>query len=96
MLNGPHSNDLYRSSLNLNIDWMKDKLLGLRATLQEASQHLSSHGGGGGGSGSRQRACDPYVTLRLVPETRFSLAPKFKTKAQRRTLFPLFDEKFDL
>ncbi len=39
--------------------------------------------------------CDPYVVLRLVPETKFPVWPRFRTRSQRRTLFPLFDETFD-
>ena len=61
-----------------------------------------------------QNQADPYVCLRLVPNSRFlnwkqlpagnwdlfvvrfSDTPKHRTQTQRRTLFPLFDETFDL
>lgn len=40
--------------------------------------------------------CDPYVSLRIVPVSSFADYRKYKTKVQRRTLFPLFDETFDM
>lgn len=39
--------------------------------------------------------CDPYVTLRLLPEDLFGKEVK-KTETIKSTLFPLFDEQFDL
>ena len=39
--------------------------------------------------------CDPYVTLRLLPEDFFGKEVK-KTETIKNTLFPLFDEQFDL
>lgn len=39
--------------------------------------------------------CDPYVTLRLLPEDLFDKEVK-KTETIKSTLFPLFDEQFDL
>ncbi len=54
---------------------------------QDAGLHLHSQASAG--------QCDPYVVLRLVPETKFPIWPRFRTRAQRRTLFPLFDETFD-
>ncbi len=79
------SANLYRSSLNL--DWVKSKFALLRCSLHEASLHLQAHG---------PTSADPYVVLRLVPQTKFPGWPKFRTRVQRRTLFPLFDETFDL
>lgn len=38
---------------------------------------------------------DPYVTLRLLPEDLFGKEVK-KTETIKSTLFPLFDEQFDL
>ena len=34
--------------------------------------------------------------FRLVPDSRFNDCPKLRTRTIRGTLFPLFDEKFDL
>ena len=78
--------NLYRSSRNL--EWVKSKFQSLKSNLHEASIHFhqSTHAG----------QVDPYVTLRVVPEAAFPHCPKFRTRAQRRTLFPLFDETFDL
>ncbi|TRY76437.1 hypothetical protein TCAL_00056 [Tigriopus californicus] len=80
-----HNSNLYRSSMNL--EWVKSKFKSIRANLHEASIqfHAQTHAG----------QCDPYVSVKIVPEGKFSFAPKFKTKVQRRTLFPLFDETFD-
>ena len=39
--------------------------------------------------------CDPYVTLRLLPEEFFGKEGR-KTEIIKNTLFPLFDEQFDL
>lgn len=77
---------LQGSSLSLN--WMKGKLRLLRSVAQEAGLHLHSQASAGQAS--------PYVSLRLVPEAKFPVWPRFRTRAQRRTLFPLFDETFDL
>lgn len=43
-----------------------------------------------------QGQSDPYISLRIVPSSKFSDTPKHRTRTQRRTLFPLFDETFDL
>ena len=43
-----------------------------------------------------QGQADPYICLRLVPASKFNDTPKHRTQTQRRTLFPLFDETFDL
>lgn len=40
--------------------------------------------------------CDAFVRIHLVPEEKFGNVTKIKTKAQDKTLFPLFDEKFSM
>ena len=35
-------------------------------------------------------------SFRLIPETKFTDIPRFRTRTMRATLFPLFSEKFDL
>ena len=82
-----------QSSMNLsrsqrNLLWLKSKFKSLRSNLQEASVQLHNN--------SNDGLCDPYVTLRLVPGQKFNECPKHKSRCQRRTLFPLFDETFDL
>ena len=84
-----HNNNrvgLHRSSRNL--DWVKSKWMSIKSNLHEASIQLHTASSAG--------QCDPYVSVRLVPQQRFPFSPKFKTRPQRRTLFPLFDETFDL
>lgn len=39
--------------------------------------------------------CDPYVTAELLPEEFFGNEVK-KTEIIKNTLYPLFDEQFDL
>ncbi|GLH12147.1 Protein unc-13 homolog 4B, partial [Gryllus bimaculatus] len=39
-------------------------------------------------------SCDPYVEIALLPAEKFIGVPKQKTKTQKKTLFPLFDESF--
>ena len=39
--------------------------------------------------------CDPYVTVELLPEEFFGNEVK-KTEIIKNTLYPLFDEQFDL
>lgn len=41
-------------------------------------------------------SCDPFVRINLVPEDKFINIQRPKTNAQTKTLFPLFDEKFQL
>lgn len=42
-------------------------------------------------------SCDPFVRIHLIPEEKFgNVTTKIKTKAQDKTLFPLFDEKFSM
>jgi len=41
-------------------------------------------------------SCDPYVKIHLIPEEKFANIVKPRTKIQKRTLFPLFDEVFTL
>ena len=77
---------MYRSSRN--IEWMKSKFKVIKANLAEASAQLHAQ--------THQGQCDPFVSLRLVPEPKFAFTPRFKSRAQRRTLFPLIDETFDL
>ena len=72
-----------------NLQWVKSKWKSLRTNLHEASIQFHTttlHAG----------QCDPYISLRLVPTCNFPHCPKQKTKTKRRTLFPLFDETFDL
>ncbi|XP_067135056.1 BAI1-associated protein 3-like isoform X2 [Centruroides vittatus] len=38
---------------------------------------------------------DPFVIIELVPKHFFHDCPKQKTKVQKKTLFPLFDESFE-
>ena len=81
------SNLMLRSQRNLQ--WVKSKWKSLRTNLHEASIQFHTttlHAG----------QCDPYISLRLVPTSNFPHCPKQKTKTKRRTLFPLFDETFDL
>lgn len=40
--------------------------------------------------------CDPYVKVHLLPEEKFALIPKPRTKTHKKTSFPLFDEIFTL
>lgn len=81
------SSNLTRSQRNLQ--WVKSKWKSLRSNLHEASIQFHTttlHAG----------QCDPYISLKLIPSARFPNCPKQKTKTVRRTLFPLFDETFDL
>ena len=77
-----------------------------------ASKWLSLFQGISIHTANTQNQADPYICLRLVPNSRFwkqlsasnwdlfvvrfSDTPKHRTQTQRRTLFPLFDETFDL
>ena len=84
---------LLQSTTNLsrsqrNLQWVKSKFKSLRSNLHEASVQLHNS--------SNDGLCDPYVHLRLVPAQKFMECPKHRTRTQRRTLFPLFDETFDL
>ena len=71
------------------MDFMADKYFSLRLSLTEARQlahHTANHG-----------MCSPYVTVKLVPGTdRQPQFSKVSTKCQPRTLFPLFDETFEM
>ncbi|XP_043464815.1 protein unc-13 homolog 4B isoform X5 [Leptopilina heterotoma] len=40
--------------------------------------------------------CDPYVKLRLLPEEKFNEIKMPKTRIHKETLFPLFDEHFNI
>uniref|UniRef100_A0A182J7R8 Munc13-4 n=1 Tax=Anopheles atroparvus TaxID=41427 RepID=A0A182J7R8_ANOAO len=41
-------------------------------------------------------SCDPFVRIHFLPEERFVGVAKPKTQCQSKTLFPLFDEKFEI
>ena len=71
-----------------NLQWVKSKFKSLRSNLQEASVQIHNNANDG--------LADPYVHLKLVPSQKFMDCPKHRTRIQRRTLFPLFDETFDL
>ncbi|XP_040580539.1 protein unc-13 homolog 4B [Lepeophtheirus salmonis] len=76
---------LSRSQRNLH--WVKSKFKSLKDNIHEKGVQMhSSHNDG---------LCDPYVCIRLIPGNKFVGCPKLKTKVQRQTLFPLFDETFD-
>ena len=68
---------------------IRDKCHSLRLTVTEARQlvhRTASHG-----------MCSPYVTVKLVPgSSGASHSSKVATRCQARTLFPLFDETFDM
>jgi len=81
-----------KSNINMtrsqkNLDWVKSKFASLKANIH--TQGISIH------TANTQNQADPYICLRLVPNSRFSDTPKHRTQTQRRTLFPLFDETFD-
>jgi len=81
-----------KSNLNMsrsqkNLDWVKSKFASLKANINEAQVSLHT--------ANTQGQSDPYISLRLVPGLKFSDCPKHRTRTQRRTLFPLFDETFD-
>lgn len=40
--------------------------------------------------------CDPYVKVRLLPQEKFADVKASKTHVQKETLFPLFDETFNI
>lgn len=40
--------------------------------------------------------CDSYVKIRLLPEEKFTEVKPPKTRVQKETLFPLFDETFNI
>lgn len=81
-----------KSNINMtrsqkNLDWVKSKFASLKANIH--TQGITIH------TANTQGQADPYICLRLVPNSRFSDTPKHRTQTQRRTLFPLFDETFD-
>eukprot|EP00095_Tigriopus_kingsejongensis_P000958 maker-scaffold83_size396513-snap-gene-0.15 protein:Tk00958 transcript:maker-scaffold83_size396513-snap-gene-0.15-mRNA-1 annotation:"conserved hypothetical protein" len=75
---------------DVRFDYLKTKLDSVRLSVQGA--HVMMHKNFGS-----SRQCNPYVTIKLVP-TRAQQSERLKarTKVQERTLFPLFDETFDL
>lgn len=40
--------------------------------------------------------CDPYVKIKLLPEEKFAEIKAPKTHVQKETVFPLFDETFNM
>lgn len=40
--------------------------------------------------------CDSYVKIRLLPEEKFTEIKPPKTHVQKETLFPLFDQTFNM
>lgn len=81
-----------KSNMNMtrsqkNLDWVKSKFASLKANINEAQ--VSIH------TANTQGQSDPYISIRLVPGSKFTDTPKHRTRTQRRTLFPLFDETFD-
>jgi Ca2+-dependent lipid-binding protein len=40
------------------------------------------------------KTSDAYVKVLLLPKDLFPEMIKFKTKSQKKTMFPMFDEKF--
>lgn len=40
--------------------------------------------------------CDSYVKIKLLPEEKFADIKAPKTHVQKETLFPLFDETFNM
>ena len=70
-------------------DFIRDKCFSFRLSVTEARQlvHRAANNG----------MCSPYVTVKIVPGTHGQ--PEFAkvtTKCQPRTLYPQFDEVFDL
>lgn len=41
-------------------------------------------------------SCDPFVRVHFLPEPEFANVTKPKTNAQAKTLFPLFEERFEI
>ena len=83
-----------KSNVNMNrsqrnLEWVKSKFASLKANLNDEAQ-LSIH------AANTQGQSDPYISLKIVPATKFPDSQKHRTRTQRRTLFPLFDEIFDL
>ena len=79
----------FQASRTSRLDMIRDKCHSLRLTVTEARQlvhRTASHG-----------MCSPYVTVKLVPgSSGASHSSKVATRCQARTLFPLFDETFDM
>lgn len=40
--------------------------------------------------------CDPYVKIKFLPEKTFHSSNKAKTRVIKETMFPLFEEDFEL
>jgi hypothetical protein len=41
-------------------------------------------------------SCNPYVKISLLPEEKFSAVTKHVTKTYRKSIYPLFDETFEM
>lgn len=41
-------------------------------------------------------SCDPYVKIHLLPEDRYANVQKPRTKTHKKSLYPLFDETFNI
>ena len=71
------------------VDTVKEKITNLRHSMEEVRvrAHMSANNG----------MCSPYVTVKLVPGPAGAVtASKVRTGSRSRTLFPIFDETFDL
>ena len=71
------------------MDFIKEKYFSLRLSVKEVRQlaHRTANNG----------MCSPYVSVKLVPgPSGHPELSKVSTKCQPRTLFPLFDETFDM
>lgn len=80
----PLSSDQELGSLSVRAVFIGDSL---RIDVLNA-RHLSPMDSNG--------SSDPYVKIQLLPARHFAAAAVWKTKVQKRTLFPLFDESFTL
>ena len=84
-------NSKSNDSHNNNLDTLRDKCHSFKMSVSEARQSAHRRANHG--------MCCPYVTVKLVPGKPGSgsdCRAKFKTNAQPRTLFPIFDETFDI
>ena len=73
----------------VQVDSVKEKISSLRLSMEEVRvrAHMTANHG----------MCSPYVTVKLVPGRAGAVtATKVKTGTRSRTLFPMFDETFDL
>ena len=78
-------------SHNNNLETLRDKCHSFKMSVSEARQSAHRRANHG--------MCCPYVTVKLVPGKSGSgsdCRAKFKTNSQPRTLFPIFDETYDI